>query len=89
MLRAAIDPSDEAPDGKLGDHLQHDVSRIRMLLENQARYTNSRRAKALLEDFDGTLKKFLKITPRDYARALRDMRAEAGQPEGAALEGDD
>jgi glutamate synthase (NADPH/NADH) large chain len=86
---APINPDDLAPGGEVGDHLQHDASRIRQLLENHARYTNSRRAQALLEDFDGTLKKFLKITPRDYARALRELRAEAGAPADAALAGDD
>ncbi|ANK80219.1 MAG: glutamate synthase subunit alpha [Rhizobiales bacterium NRL2] len=86
-----IDPEDVAPGDDIGDHLQHDVSRIRELLERHAHYTNSRRARALLDDFEDTLTKFVKITPRDYARALTELRAAA---EGAdetvpALAGDD
>jgi len=86
---APVDPADVAPGGKVGDHLQHDATRIRTLLERHAHYTNSKRAKELLEDFEGTLKKIHKITPRDYARALMEMRAEAGGEAGIALAGDD
>ncbi|WP_417517554.1 glutamate synthase large subunit [Minwuia sp.] len=85
----AIDVDDTAPDGELGDHLQHDVSRIRMLLERQAHYTNSRQAKALLDDFDATIRKFVKVTPRDYARALMEMRMGSVTALEAASAGDD
>ncbi|WP_416898775.1 MAG: glutamate synthase large subunit [Minwuia sp.] len=85
-----VDPKDVAPDGDVSDHLQYDASRIRKLLERHMHYTGSVRAKALLDDFDNALKKFVKITPRDYARALTELRAEeAAVAEKAAMAGDD
>ncbi len=88
---SGVSASDVAPDGSdLSDHLRHDASRIRMLLERQLHYTNSARAKALLADFEGTLSKIVKVTPRDYARALNEMRAEeAAAAEAGALPGGD
>jgi glutamate synthase (NADPH) large chain len=35
------------------------------------------RAKALLEDWAETLKSFVKVMPKDYARALQALEAEA------------
>ncbi len=86
-----VDPADLAPEGDdLSDHLRHDASRIRMLLERHVHYTNSARAKSLLEDLDGTLSKIVKVTPRDYARALNELRAEeAATAEVGALPGGD
>jgi len=86
---APISIDDVAPADVLGDHLQHDATRVRQLLERHASYTNSRRAKALLDDFEGTLQKIVKITPRDYRKALLDMRAEAAASESAGMAGDD
>jgi len=86
---APISIDDVAPADVLGDHLQHDATRVRQLLERHASYTNSRRAKALLDDFEGTLQKIVKITPRDYRKALLDMRAEAAAAESAGMAGDD
>ena len=61
-----------------------------MLLERHVHYTNSTRAKALLDDFEGTLSKIVKVTPRDYVRALNELRAEeAAAAEAAALPGGD
>ncbi len=86
-----VDPADLAPEGDdLSDHLRHDASRIRMLLERHVHYTNSARAKSLLKDLDGTLSKIVKVTPRDYARALNELRAEeAATAEAGALPGGD
>ncbi|MEC9346679.1 MAG: glutamate synthase large subunit [Pseudomonadota bacterium] len=87
-----VDPADLTPEGVSvsDDHLRYDASRIRMLLERHAHYTNSRRAKALLADFEGTLKKIVKVTPFDYRRALTELRAEReAAPTMAAVGGDD
>ena len=43
-------------------------------------------ARALLEDWDGTLSAFVKVTPRDYRRALLERRAERETARMAAAE---
>jgi glutamate synthase (NADPH/NADH) large chain len=63
-------------DNGMGDMLGHDAARLRVLLERHLLYTGSARAKALLEDWSTTLTKFVKVMPRDYARALKNLEAE-------------
>ena len=60
----------------MGDMLHHDADRIRVLLERHHLYTGSKRARALLDDFDSALAKFVKVLPRDYAKALKQLEAE-------------
>ncbi len=60
----------------MGDMLRHDAMRIRILLERHKLHTGSARASELLEDFDATLGKFVKVMPRDYAKALKMLEAE-------------
>jgi len=47
-----------------------DISTMRRLLENHARYTNSTVAKAILADWDKELTHFVKVMPIDYRNAL-------------------
>ena len=63
-------------DPGMGDMLHHDADRIRVLLERHHLYTGSKRARALLDDFDSALAKFVKVLPRDYAKALKQLEAE-------------
>ncbi|WP_298198990.1 glutamate synthase large subunit [Novosphingobium sp.] len=65
-----------ASDPGMGDMLRHDADRIRILLERHHLHTGSRRARALLDDFDAALAKFVKVMPRDYAKALKQLEAE-------------
>jgi glutamate synthase (NADPH) large chain len=60
----------------MGDMLRHDAERLRILLERHALHTGSRRARAMLDDWGGTVAKFVKVMPRDYARALQQLEAE-------------
>jgi glutamate synthase (NADPH/NADH) large chain len=72
-------PRQRAPsvhDNGMGDPLRFDAARLRILLERHHLFTGSARARALLEDWDNTLASFLKITPKDYRRALLELRAE-------------
>ena len=58
-----------------------DAERLRMLLENHRRYTNSRRAAEILENWEEYLPKFVKVMPVEYRRALQElaqMRKESG-----------
>jgi glutamate synthase (NADPH) large chain len=60
----------------MGDMLRHDADRLRILLERHLLHTGSARAKSLLADFDTMLSHFVKVMPRDYARALRQLETE-------------
>jgi ubiquinone/menaquinone biosynthesis C-methylase UbiE len=50
--------------------------RLRILVERHLLMTGSARARALLEDWDAALPRFVKVMPRDYRRALLDLKAE-------------
>ncbi|MBU6268004.1 MAG: glutamate synthase large subunit [Sphingomonadales bacterium] len=65
-----------AYDAGMGDMLRHDAERLRVLLERHHLHTGSKRARALLDDFDAALGKFVKVMPGDYARALKQLEAE-------------
>jgi glutamate synthase (NADPH/NADH) large chain len=73
-------------DPGMGDMLRHDADRIRVLLERHHLHTGSKRARALLDDFDNTLKRFVKVMPRDYAKALRQLEAERLEAASVAAE---
>jgi len=75
-----------AADPGMGDMLRHDAERLRILLERHHLHTGSKRARALLDDFDGALKKFVKVMPRDYARALKQLEAERLEAASVAAE---
>ena len=53
-----------------------DAERLRILVERHLLMTGSARARALLEDWDAALPRFVKVMPRDYRRALLDLKAE-------------
>jgi glutamate synthase (NADPH/NADH) large chain len=72
-------PRQRAPsvhDNGMGDPLRFDAARLRILLERHHLFTGSARARTLLEDWDSTLASFVKITPKDYRRALLELQAE-------------
>jgi glutamate synthase (NADPH/NADH) large chain len=60
----------------MGDMLYHSAERLRIMLERHHLYTGSKRARAILDNWEVSLKRFVKIMPRDYARALRQLEAE-------------
>ncbi len=60
----------------MGDMLRHSAERLRIMLERHHLYTGSKRARAILDDWEASLQRFVKIMPRDYARALRQLEAE-------------
>ena len=72
-------PRQRAPnvvDNGMGDPLRFDALRLRILIERHHLFTGSARARTLLEDWEKTLAAFVKVTPRDYRRALLELRAE-------------
>ncbi|WP_225207513.1 glutamate synthase large subunit [Novosphingobium huizhouense] len=60
----------------MGDMLRHDAERLRVLVERHLLHTGSKRARAILDNWAEELPRFVKVMPRDYARALRQMEAE-------------
>jgi glutamate synthase (NADPH/NADH) large chain len=70
----------------MGDPLRYDAERLRILVERHFLYTGSARAEALLNDWDKALSAFVKITPKDYRRALEDLAAERAAAKAVAAE---
>jgi glutamate synthase (NADPH/NADH) large chain len=70
------------------DMRKQDAERVHALISRHARYTNSGRAKAILENFQAYLPKFKKVMPFEYRRALAELakaqttNAEAAVPAG-------
>jgi glutamate synthase (NADPH/NADH) large chain len=70
----------------MGDMLYHSTERLRILLERHHLHTGSRRARAILDDWDNARSRFLKIMPKDYKRALQQLEAERLQSASVAAE---
>ena len=64
----------------MGDLLHGDEYRLQFLLERHARYTGSKRARHIIENWGHYLPKFFKIVPIDYRRAILEMEASAQTP---------
>jgi glutamate synthase (NADPH/NADH) large chain len=73
-------------DNGMGDMLRHDTERLRILLERHHLHTGSRRARDLLDDWDNALAHFVKVMPRDYAKALQQLEAERREAASVAAE---
>jgi glutamate synthase (NADPH/NADH) large chain len=59
----------------LQDMTRHDVKRLKYLIEKHYTYTNSQRAKRILDQWQTYLPYFVKIMPLDYRRALEQLQA--------------
>ena len=77
MAMVELEPVTGELDNKLtgfkDDMRTHDAERLYKLLENHARYTNSKRAQEILADWDNYRTKFLKVMPTEYRRALNEL----------------
>ncbi len=84
---AASDGSDHADlprqrsvsvaDPGMGDLLRFDAERLKILVERHLLHTGSANARGLLDNWDASLAKFVKVMPSDYAKALTYMKARA------------
>jgi glutamate synthase domain-containing protein 3 len=54
---------------------QADEAILKGLVEKHARYTNSRRAAEILENWARYRTKFIKVFPKEYRRALGELAA--------------
>jgi glutamate synthase (NADPH/NADH) large chain len=64
-------------DPGMGDLLRYDAERLKILVERHLLHTGSVRARDILDNWDASLGKFVKVMPTDYAKALADMKARA------------
>jgi glutamate synthase (NADPH) large chain len=60
----------------MGDLSNGDTARLRQLISDHARYTNSRCAQEILADWPRYCSKFKKVMPVEYRRALAEMAKE-------------
>lgn len=54
-----------------------DIDELRTLIQKHANYTKSSVAETVLNSWDESLAKFVKVMPRDYKRALAELAQEA------------
>lgn len=54
-----------------------DVQELKTLISNHLEYTGSTVAKQILDNWDQSLKQFVKVMPTDYKRVLAEMAAKA------------
>ncbi len=78
--------SPSVADNGMGDVLRFDAERLRILVERHYMHTGSARAKALLDDWSRAVTRFVKIVPKDFRRALLEMKAERQVARAAAAE---
>ena len=71
--------SESEQQAKLSRDLWHlgepDDTILRRLIEKHAKYTNSRRASEILENWATYRPRFVKIFPKEYRRALGELAA--------------
>tara|TARA_R110000772_G_scaffold11226_8_gene35336 strand:+ start:7699 stop:12351 length:4653 start_codon:yes stop_codon:yes gene_type:complete len=60
----------------MGDMLYHDAARLRVLLERHHLHTGSKRASDILDNWEDAIGRFVKVMPRDYANALKQLETE-------------
>ena len=75
QMRTMLD-GDNSVDYKsvvMADPLSNDAVRLYRLIERHRHYTNSARAKLILDNWNQYLPKFVKIVPVDFRRALNEI----------------
>ncbi len=68
------------------DMTRFDAQRLKGLIEKHMHYTDSARAREILDNWNSYLPKFVKVMPVDYRRALLEMQ-KAKKAQQAAEEG--
>jgi glutamate synthase (NADPH/NADH) large chain len=71
-------------DNGMGDTLGFDADRLHTLIERHRLYTGSQRAAELLADWPSARAAFVKVMPKDYRRALLELRGERQAAKAAA-----
>ena len=60
----------------IDDLTEADEARLKAIIENHQRYTNSERAQTILDNWNEYLPKFIKVMPVDYRRALLNIKSQ-------------
>ena len=68
----------------LWHHGKTDEEQLKEMLESHHKWTGSKRARELLDNWEHALKRFVKVFPNEYKRALGEMQG-AGKDTKAAL----
>ena len=58
------------------DMTRFDAIRLKQVIENHLHYTNSAVAKRILDNWGSYLRRFVKVMPVEYRRALQEMQAQ-------------
>ncbi len=58
----------------MSDMTRHDAQRLKHLIQNHKRYTGSKRAQHILENWQDYLPYFIKVMPVDYRAALKQIQ---------------
>jgi glutamate synthase (ferredoxin) len=61
-----------------------EIASVRASIEKHCEYTHSKRGQAILDDWNSSLNKFVKVMPEDYERVLNAMK----RAKERGLEGD-
>jgi glutamate synthase (NADPH/NADH) large chain len=69
------------------DMTRYDALRLRRLVEKHAQYTGSNVARFVLDNWNDTLPKFVKVMPVDYRRALESMKQAQTKEVATAMSG--
>lgn len=66
---------------------EEDIAELRGLIDNHIQYTESAIASRIVQDWDASLSKFVKVIPKDYKKMLQQIRKaeESGLQGGEAL----
>ena len=75
-----------ATDSGMGDPLRFDAERLRILIERHYKYTESTRAKHILDNWDDALRHFVKVMPAEYAEAIANLKRERNGLRAVAAE---
>jgi glutamate synthase (NADPH/NADH) large chain len=85
---ATLDSTDDVPESHGRVHFNHlnqaDEQALREQIEKHLHYTNSPRAKQILDNWLTYLPKFTKVMPTEYRRALQEMAAQQAKHKEAA-----
>ncbi|AVP58702.1 glutamate synthase-related protein [Pulveribacter suum] len=86
VLLSPIAPADEQRAGSPAGHWHRgltDEEQLKKLLEDHSRWTGSRRARDLLDNWAAARARFVKVLPAEYQRALAEIHERKVLQEGA------
>ena len=69
---------------------EEDINYLKSMIQSHFDYTASNRAKSILDNWSQEVKNFVKVIPRDYKKALANLKMEdpkSGKKEGVASHG--